>query len=106
MGKASRKLDADRGARNRARRMFDSRLVKAKQAMSPGALATRVTGQIKRQARDTFDEAVEIADENRTVVAGTIAALAVWFLRKPIMSWLESRLATEGQSEEDADAPS
>ena len=71
--------------------------------MTPGTVAARTAGQLKRQARDTFDEAVEIADENRTVVAGTIAALAIWFLRKPIISLLGNRLEVDGQTEDIAD---
>lgn len=97
MSKASSELDADRAARNNARRRFDSRFGQAKQDMTPTAIGTRVTGNLKRQARDTFDDAVEIADENRTVVAGTLAALAIWFLRKPITSWLGGKLGNDGQ---------
>lgn len=83
--------------------MFDSRFVRTRQDMKPGALVSRATGQIQRQASDAFDEAAEIASENRVVVAGTLAAVAVWFLRKPIMSWLDSKLDSEDQLEEDAD---
>jgi hypothetical protein len=36
-----------------------------------------------------FDEALDVADQNRGIVAGTIAALAVWFFRSPIISAIE-----------------
>jgi hypothetical protein len=103
MSKASRQLDTDRAARNRARRIFDSRLAMTRQDMTPSAIANRVAGQLERQAVDTFDEMVEIADENRAVVAGTLAALAIWFLRKPIISLLSGKLRDDGQAEDIAD---
>jgi hypothetical protein len=103
MGEKARQLDTDRAARNRARRRFESRLVRAREDLAPGAIAARLAGGFKRRARDTLDEAVEIADENRTVVAGTIAALAAWFLRKPVISWLDRKPETDRQAEEITD---
>ena len=100
MSKASRQLETDRAARNRARRKFESRLVRTRQDMTPGAIANRVTVQLERQAAETFDEIVEITAENRAVVAGTIAALAIWFLRKPISSLLSGKLRDDGQAED------
>jgi len=103
MGKASRQLDADRAARNKARKRFESHLVSTRQDLTGGAIAARLFGRLRRKSRGTLDEAVEIADENRMVVAGTIAALAAWFLRKPILSWLAGRLAGSERTEDIAD---
>jgi len=103
VSKASRQLDADRAARDQARQRLDSRLDKARQDMTPNAIAGRLAGEFKRKARDAAREAVEIADGNRAVVAGTIGALALWFLRRPILSWLGEKLAGHGQTEDDAD---
>lgn len=100
MSKASKALDATRAARNRARRRFDSRMVRARQDITPETIVARATGDLKAKARDTFDEAVEIASENRVIVAGTLAALALWFLRKPILSWLEGRLVSRTQQKD------
>jgi len=94
MSKASRQLDEDRALRDRARSRFEARLGKARDDMTPAAIGDRVTGQVKRQARDTLDEAIEVADGNRAVVAGTIGALAIWFLRRPILAWLGRKLAS------------
>jgi len=103
MSKASRQLDADRAERNRARERFDSRLSQVKDDMTPASISSRIAGQIRRRSRKTLDEAVQIASGNRTVLAGTAAALAVWYLRKPILSWLGARLLTDSDAEDGND---
>jgi hypothetical protein len=92
VGTASQDLDAARAARNQAKRRLDSRVALAREDLAPGAIAGRAADDLKRMAQDTLDEAVEIADGNRTVVAGTIAALLLWLLRKPILSLIDDGL--------------
>lgn len=99
MGKASRQLDSDRAARRSARRRFDSRLEQVKQDLTVGAMTSR----FKRRARNTVDEAIEITVGNRAVVAGTVAALGLWFLRKPILAWIAARLNDRVQAKDIVD---
>ena len=103
MGKASQDLDAARATRNQAKRRLDSRVALARQDLAPVAMAGRAAGDLKRKAQDTLDEAVEIADGNRTVVAGTIAALMLWLLRKPILSLIDDRLRQARKTKETND---
>ena len=103
MGKAGKQLDTARAARNRARRRFDSRLVLARQDLAPGAIAGRAASDLKRKAMDAFDEAVDVADGNRAIVAGTIAALAIWLFRKPIASRIGELLGERRKLEDSED---
>ena len=45
----------------------------------------RIADTAGEQAREIFDTAIEVADENRTVVGGTVAALLLWLLRNPLI---------------------
>jgi len=103
VGKASQDLDAARADRNQAKRRLDSRVALAREDLAPGAIAGRAAGDLKRKARDTLDEAVEIADGNRAVVAGTIAALLLWLLRKPLLSLIDDKLHRMRETKETED---
>lgn len=102
MSKAIRSLDAARAARNRAWRRLEARLVQAREDLTPRSILERAAGDFRQKARKTFDEAVAVASDNRVIVAATIAALALWFLRKPILERLEAWLVPDVQHK-DAD---
>lgn len=71
--------------RNAARAVFRSQLAQVRADLAARSIGGRVADRVGRTAADIADEAITVADENRAVIAGTIAALAAWFLRKPII---------------------
>lgn len=52
-----------------------------------------------------LDDAANIAGESKGVIAGTVALLALWFLRKPILSAISTMLGadTDERGQDDND---
>lgn len=97
MGKASTRVLEQRAIRDQARAQFDARIAGVKQDLEARGIGGRIADKVSEEAIEAIESAIEIADENRGVVAGSIAALAIWLLRSPIISWIDSMLG-EGNS--------
>lgn len=78
-----------RAEREIARRTFDTRYNAMKADMEERGIAGRIADETLEQAKDVFDEAVAVVQEHPGAVGGTLAALVLWFLRNPLISWLE-----------------
>jgi hypothetical protein len=74
-------LEQAKAARNAAHRSFHTQFAQVKEDLA----ARGVGGRIADRAGEALAEAAGIASENKGVVAGTIAALAAWFMRRPIV---------------------
>jgi hypothetical protein len=74
-------LEEAKIARNTARKVFRAQLAQVQEDLS----ARSVGGRIVDRAAEAAGEAAEVANEHKAVVAGTIAAIAVWFLWEPIV---------------------
>jgi len=79
-------LAEDRALRNSARAVFNARREKIKAALSDRPVGSRIADEAIDRTRVAAGHAVKVADENRLVVAGTLAAVVLWFLRKPLIS--------------------
>lgn len=83
---------AARAARDAARLAFDDRVAALKGDLAERGIGTRIADDLVEKANQGLAEAIEIADSNRGVIAGTIAALALWLLRRPltglVLGWL------------------
>ncbi|MCC6827399.1 MAG: hypothetical protein IT550_04125 [Novosphingobium sp.] len=83
---------AARAARDAARLAFDNRVAALKGDLAERGIGTRIADDLVEKANQGLAEAIEIADSNRGVIAGTIAALALWLLRRPltglVLGWL------------------
>lgn len=86
MNEAESRLAEDRRNRSAARGLFDVRLGRVKADLA----ARPVPARIKRKAQDetlkAIDKGLDIASQSKGVVAATIGALALWVLRKPLIS--------------------
>ena len=87
-------LDA-RAARNAARERFESHLAQVRGDLEARGIGGRIADKIGADAAAVIDEGIEIVDQNRGIVAGTIVALALWFLRNPIITWIDAMLGDE-----------
>ena len=56
--------------------------------------AGRVADEMLENAKMVFDEAVDVAQEHPGIIGGTIAALVLWFMRNPIIGWLDDTLGS------------
>lgn len=100
MRKAQRQLSEARQARDRARKLFDARLASVRSDLEARGIGGRIADRIGEEARDAFDEALDVAKESKGVIAGTVAALALWFLRHPIIAWVEGLIGVDTPDEE------
>ena len=77
-------LREDRALRDAAKGTFDANVARVRADLDArgigGRIIDKATGDVKAAAL----EAVEIADQNRGIVAGTVGALVLWFARKPL----------------------
>jgi hypothetical protein len=86
MSKPDPQLDDQRAARDRARAEFSRRLASAKVDLAPAALKRRVVAEAQQTTLSVAQQAIEIANDSRGVVAATASALLIWLARKPIMA--------------------
>lgn len=92
MGDLARQLADDRTNRDAAREVFDGRLSRIRQDLDERSVGGRIADKLTGDAADAVDEAIAIADQNRVVIAGTIAAVAIWVFRNPLIAWVEGLL--------------
>ncbi|MCB2075993.1 MAG: hypothetical protein H6917_09275 [Novosphingobium sp.] len=106
MGRLANQVRADRAIRDAARGAFETRMSQVRQDLEARGIAGRVADRLGAEARDAMNVAMEVAEQNKGVVAGTVAALALWFLRNPIIAWLEGLLGQEAETDEQGDSQS
>ncbi|MFM6830213.1 MAG: hypothetical protein ACKOVA_07800 [Novosphingobium sp.] len=71
--------------RNEALAIVKADLDLAKIEATPARIKERAVGE----AVELVETAREIADENKAVIGATVAALAAWFLRGPLLELAE-----------------
>lgn len=86
-GTLETQLAASRAARDLAKFDFDARLAQVKTDLEARGIGGRIADRVVADATDLAFEAVDIADENRGIVAGTIVAVGLWVFREPIFAW-------------------
>jgi hypothetical protein len=85
-------LEQARAERNAAQEALQTRVAQVQEDLAVRGIG----GRIIDRAGEAVAEAAEVANENKGVVAGTLAAIALWVLRGPII-----RLASQLWSDED-----
>jgi hypothetical protein len=103
MTETARDVLEHREVRDLARANFDTRLALIKSDLEARGVGGRIAHRFSDKAKLGIAEAKDIAGTNKGVVAGTIAALAVWFLRSPILAWIEGYLGSDESHEEEYD---
>ena len=88
MNARERDMRADRALRNAALSLVKADIAHVKEDLSARSVKDRVTDRMTHGALDLFEEATEIADNNRGVLATLLAAVGIWFARNPILSFL------------------
>ena len=100
---SARKLNAARAARDSAREAFDAQMLRLRGDPEARSIGGHLADRLSSDARAAFDQALDVASESKGIIAGTIAALALWFLRGPIITWVEDQLdgnSTESESDD------
>jgi hypothetical protein len=77
-------LALHRAERDATRAGLLTRVDRLRADLKPDAIAGRVIDDLTYKARGVAGQAMEIASDNRGIMVGTVAALAMWAARKPL----------------------
>ena len=78
----------DRYLRDSARALLDADIEHLKSGLSQRGITERALDRVKDGAIDIYEDAVEVAEDNKGALAALVAAIVVWFARNPILSLL------------------
>lgn len=78
------RLTEYRGLRDAAWGVVRADIDTLKADLSAHGIGERIKDRAAEEAQDAWDQAREVASDHKGVVAGTVLALAAWFLRGPI----------------------
>lgn len=84
MNEAESRLAADKANRKAARGLFDSRLAQVKADLAARSVPGRIKAKATDEAAKAIEQGVAVARESKGIIAGTMAALALWFFREPL----------------------
>ncbi|MFA6219901.1 MAG: hypothetical protein WC692_09015 [Erythrobacter sp.] len=93
------RMIADRHLRDSARTLVVADVENLKAGYARKGLAERAIDRVREGAVDIYEEAIEVADDNRGALAALVAAIVVWFARNPILSLFG--LGEEDEQEQD-----
>ena len=88
---------ADRRLRDTAKTVVEADIDHLKNSLSRKGLTERAMDRVTEGAQEVYDEAVEVASDNKGALTALLAALVMWFARNPILD------AIFGETDEDAD---
>lgn len=97
-----RQLVEARAARDAARGVFDARLDQVRRDLEARGVGARVADRLGEDAKSVLDEALDVASDSKGIIAGTIAMLALWFMRHPIVAWIAGMIHDQTGEEEEA----
>lgn len=78
----------DRYLRDSARALVEADVEHLKTGLDQKGITARALDSVKDGALDIYEEALEVADDNRGALAALLAAILVWFARNPILDLL------------------
>jgi hypothetical protein len=97
------RLAEDKALRDAALALFKADLALVRADLAERGIGQRIADRLGTSAMDMLDEAVDYAEDNKGTVAAAIAAVVLWFARRPILSALGSLI---GDDEEPVDGDS
>lgn len=81
-------LHADRHVRDAARALVEADLQNLRSDLSARSIGDRAKDRLTQGASEVYEEAIEVAADNKGALAAIVAALALWFARNPILEVL------------------
>jgi hypothetical protein len=86
MNEAERNLAGDRATRNAARGVFETHLARLRgDVEAHGGIVGKAKDEAGKRLLDAGKQGLAIAGESKGIIAGTLAALGLWFFRKPLI---------------------
>lgn len=96
----SRELAEARAARDAARAAFDARLHRLRGDPEAQTVGERLIERLGDDARSGMNRAFDVAGESKGIAAATAALLVLWFLRAPILGWIDDLWQGDEANEE------
>ena len=93
----------DRYLRDSAKALVEADFDHLRTGLMHRGLTERAFDKVRRGAVEIYEEAVEVADDNKGALAALIAAVVVWFARNPLLSLFG--LGEEDDSADERDEP-
>ncbi len=93
----------DRYLRDSARALVEADVEHVKTDLARKGLAARTFDTVKDGAVDLYEEAIDVAKDNKGALAALIAAVVVWFARNPLLDLFG--LGEEDDASEDDAGP-
>lgn len=78
----------DKYLRDSARALVEADIEHLKTDVSQKSLATRAMERAREGATELYEEAIDIAEDNKGALAALLAAVVLWFARNPILEML------------------
>lgn len=85
-----------------ARAVLDQRIAIVKGDVSAKGVGARLMEDIAQKSSAGLSEAIDIANSHRGIIAGTIIALMLWFLRRPLIALALAQYAKWEEHRRDA----
>lgn len=86
MSDSSARMREDRALRDASLALFMADIAHLRASLAGKSIQERIVKRVSEGAVDVFEEAVEVADNHRGLLATLIAAVLIWFARNPILS--------------------
>jgi hypothetical protein len=104
MSEAERQLAEDRQNRAAARALFDRRMSQVKGDLDARGIGGRIKDSAVSKGEEAVAQGLEIARENKGILAATGAALALWLFRNPLIALIRKLSGSDQDSVQDPDA--
>ena len=95
------RLEETRARRDAAWASLNDRISALRTGLAERSIPTRIKDAAMDRVIDTVDEAKAVAKDNIPVIGATIALLAGWFFRRPLISMIKSRFGSPADADED-----
>lgn len=97
-----RRLREDRALRNAAWALFEADIAHLRASLAGKSISSRIVDRIGEGASDVLDGAMEVADNNKGVIATLIAAIVLWFARNPLIDLFTDHDGAEAEPNTEA----
>ena len=101
MSDLERRLAEDKALRDAALALFKADLSLVRADLNEQGIGKRIAGRLGESTMDVLDEAVDYAGDNKGKVAAGVAAVVLWFARKPILGALGRMIDDDGEEDEE-----
>ena len=78
----------DKYLRDSARALVEADIEHIKADFAHKGLGERAMDRVTEGAMDLYEEAIDVAEDNKGVLAALVAAIVVWFARNPLLELL------------------